>query len=88
MVWLAFGSLSIEQIIRTGSIKDVDVLRLRSALHGDGIATFRAEQGDLIGRPGRLTVEVQGAGDVVTRVRVGGRAVTLLSGTLRFGPGP
>lgn len=56
--------------------------------HGDGVATFRAEQGDLIGRPGRLTVEVQGAGDVVTRVRVGGRAVTLLSGTLRFGPGP
>jgi hypothetical protein len=33
------GSLPIEQIVRTGSIKDVDVLRLRSALHGDGIAT-------------------------------------------------
>ena len=35
----ALGRISIEQIIGTGSIKDVDVLRLRSALHGDGIAT-------------------------------------------------
>ncbi len=40
------GSLAIEQIIRTGSIKDVDVLRLRSALHRDGIAT--SEEAELL----------------------------------------
>ena len=48
----------------------------------DGIHRFVAEQGDSLGRPGRLTVEVTVGGGRPTRVRVGGQAVTVLEGTL------
>jgi trans-2,3-dihydro-3-hydroxyanthranilate isomerase len=44
---------------------------------------FTAEQGDGLGRPGRLQVEVVVAGGRAVRARVGGRAVTVLSGSLR-----
>jgi trans-2,3-dihydro-3-hydroxyanthranilate isomerase len=54
----------------------------------DGRARFIAEQGDGLGRPGRLEVEVTADGARVSRVRVGGRAVTALSGSLRLGPAP
>jgi PhzF family phenazine biosynthesis protein len=49
----------------------------------DGVARFRAEQGDFRGRPGRLGVEVHGSAGRATRVRVGGQAVTVLAGSLR-----
>jgi len=42
----ALGSFPIEPIIRTGSIKVVDVLRLRSAMCGDGITT--AEEAEVL----------------------------------------
>jgi PhzF family phenazine biosynthesis protein len=45
-------------------------------------AAFTAEQGDGLGRPGRLLVEVQTAGGRPSRVRVGGRAVTVLEGRI------
>ena len=48
----------------------------------DGVARFRAEQGDFAGRPGRLAVEVQAAGGRARRVRVGGQAAIVLRGTL------
>jgi trans-2,3-dihydro-3-hydroxyanthranilate isomerase len=48
----------------------------------DGVARFRAEQGDFAGRPGRLTIEVHAAGGRVRRVRVGGQAAIVLTGTL------
>jgi PhzF family phenazine biosynthesis protein len=48
----------------------------------DGVARFRAEQGDFVGRPGRLAVEVHGARGRPTRVRVGGQAVIMLTGAL------
>jgi PhzF family phenazine biosynthesis protein len=48
----------------------------------DGVARFRAEQGDFVGRPGRLAIEVHGTGGRPTRVRVGGQAVIMLTGTL------
>ncbi len=51
----------------------------------DGRAVFTAEQGDGLGRPGRLQVELTVADGRVSRVRVGGRAVTVLSGSLRPG---
>ncbi len=50
-----------------------------------GRASFTAEQGDGLGRPGRLLVDIVAAGGRPTRVRVGGRAVTVLSGSLRIG---
>jgi PhzF family phenazine biosynthesis protein len=50
---------------------------------GDRV-TFRAEQGDFVGRPGRVAVEVHLAGGRPARVRVGGQAVTVLTGTLRL----
>lgn len=50
-----------------------------------GRATFTAEQGDRLGRPGRLIVDLAVTGGRATRVRVGGRAVTVLSGSLRLG---
>jgi len=48
------------------------------------VAAFQGEQGDFLGRPSRLAVEVHLAGGVVRRVRVGGQAVTVSSGTLRL----
>ena len=48
----------------------------------DGVARFRAEQGDFQGRPGRLAVEVHGVPGRATRVRVGGQAVIVLTGAL------
>jgi PhzF family phenazine biosynthesis protein len=49
-----------------------------------GRVGFRAEQGDAMGRPGRLAVEVHGRGDRATRVRVGGHAVTVATAALRL----
>jgi PhzF family phenazine biosynthesis protein len=54
----------------------------------DGRACFTGEQGDELGRPGRLEVEVTVDGGRVCRVRVGGQAVTVLSGSLRIAPTP
>jgi len=48
-----------------------------------GVARFQAEQGDSLGRPGRLQVELHVADGRPARVRVGGPAVTVLSGPLR-----
>jgi PhzF family phenazine biosynthesis protein len=45
---------------------------------------FTAEQGDTLGRPGRLAVELQLDGGRPAAVRVGGRAVAVLSGTIRL----
>ncbi|HUR70084.1 MAG TPA: PhzF family phenazine biosynthesis protein [Candidatus Thermoplasmatota archaeon] len=44
-------------------------------------ARFVGEQGHECGRPGRVSVEVDGSADA-PRVRMGGRAVTVFSGTL------
>jgi trans-2,3-dihydro-3-hydroxyanthranilate isomerase len=53
------------------------------ALQGTGsIARLRAEQGDFMGRPGRLAVELHLDGGRPARVRVGGEAVTVLTGRL------
>jgi len=55
----------------------------------DGRLVFTAEQGDGLGRPGRLQVELttqaaqSGHAGHATRVRVGGTAVTVLTGSLR-----
>lgn len=49
-----------------------------------GVARFTAEQGDVLGRPGRLVIELHVPGGHPVRVRVGGRAVTVLSGHLRL----
>jgi trans-2,3-dihydro-3-hydroxyanthranilate isomerase len=48
----------------------------------EGVARFRAEQGDFQGRPGRLAVEVHGVPGRATRVRVGGHAAIVLTGRL------
>ncbi len=48
----------------------------------DGQVVFTAEQGDSLGRPGRLQIELTVTGGHATRARVGGRAVTVLSGSL------
>ncbi len=50
----------------------------------EGQASFVGEQGDTLGRPGRLAVRVDVAGGQATRVRVGGRAVTVVEGRLRL----
>ena len=48
-----------------------------------GRAVFTAEQGDGLGRPGRLQLELTVHEGRPSRVRVGGRAVTVLSASLR-----
>jgi PhzF family phenazine biosynthesis protein len=45
------------------------------AAPGDGLLSFRARQGEALGRPGVAEVEVEAQGSVPTRVRVAGRAV-------------
>jgi PhzF family phenazine biosynthesis protein len=75
----------IPEDIVTGSVHSSIGVWLLDAgvLHADGaLAAFTAEQGDGLGRPGRLRVELQVRAGAVTRVRVGGSAVTVLSGSI------
>lgn len=80
-------SFGIPEDIVTGSVHSPLALWLAEAgvvsLRG-GRAAFTAEQGDTVGRPGRLAIEIEGGGGPVPRVRVGGSAVTVLSGSLRL----
>lgn len=76
----------IPEDIVTGSVHSsvaVWLLEAGAVSRDDGRVGFTAEQGDGLGRPGRLQVELTVAGGRATRVRVGGRAVTVLSGSLR-----
>jgi len=75
----------VPEDIVTGSVHSSIGVWLLDAglLHADGaLAAFTAEQGDGLGRPGRLRVELQVGDGAVTRVRVGGSAVTVLSGSI------
>ena len=49
----------------------------------DDIAAFTAEQGDGLGRPGRLSIALATKDGRAVAVRVGGRAVTVMTGRLR-----
>ncbi|WP_224360337.1 PhzF family phenazine biosynthesis protein [Hyalangium versicolor] len=57
------------------------VLKLPEA---GGLVRVRAEQGDAIGKPGRLELEVKGRPGALERARVGGAAVTVIEGSLRI----
>jgi PhzF family phenazine biosynthesis protein len=48
-----------------------------------GVVRFTAAQGDALGRPGRLRIELHVRDGAPDHVRVGGQAVTVLEGTLR-----
>lgn len=50
----------------------------------DGTNHFLSEQGAEMGRPSTLDLLVDRAGDEVTRVRVGGKVVSVVEGTVRF----
>jgi trans-2,3-dihydro-3-hydroxyanthranilate isomerase len=50
----------------------------------DGITRLRVEQGEEIGRPGMIEVEVTRDGDEFVAVRIGGHAVISLRGKLRI----
>ncbi len=50
-----------------------------------GVATIIGEQGDAIGRKGRVTIRLTVRGSEVESVQIGGRAVTILGGDLRLG---
>jgi trans-2,3-dihydro-3-hydroxyanthranilate isomerase len=45
---------------------------------------FMVEQGHIIGRPGTIYLEVDGEGESISEVRVGGQAVTIITGTMRL----
>lgn len=75
----------IPEDIVTGSVHSSIGIWLLEAgvLHADStLAAFTAEQGDGMGRPGRLHVELQVHDGAVARVRVGGTAVTVLAGSI------
>lgn len=75
----------IPEDIVTGSVhSSIGVWLLQAGLlRADGaLAAFTAEQGDGVGRPGRLAVELQVHDGTVARVRVGGSAVTVLAGSI------
>jgi len=48
-----------------------------------GVVRARVEQGDVMGKAGRLDIEVTGSPTNIERARVGGFAVTILEGQLR-----
>jgi PhzF family phenazine biosynthesis protein len=50
-----------------------------------GTLTVRNEQGDGMGQPGRVDVQLTGAPGAVSRIRIGSRAVTLLAGPIGGG---
>jgi trans-2,3-dihydro-3-hydroxyanthranilate isomerase len=52
-----------------------------------GEPVFIAEQGHCMGRPGTARVEMVGAAESIDAVRVGGHAVTVLTGVLTLPPG-
>jgi trans-2,3-dihydro-3-hydroxyanthranilate isomerase len=79
----------VPEDIVTGSVHSSIGVWLFDAglLHADGtLAAFNAEQGDGLGRPGRLRVELHVNAGAVDRVRVGGSAVTVLSGSIAIPP--
>jgi trans-2,3-dihydro-3-hydroxyanthranilate isomerase len=43
---------------------------------------FMVEQGQIIGRPGTVYIEIDGEGESISAVRVGGQAVTVITGML------
>jgi len=45
---------------------------------------FMVEQGHIIGRPGTVYIEVDTDGETIGDVRVGGQAVTVITGTMRL----
>jgi trans-2,3-dihydro-3-hydroxyanthranilate isomerase len=49
-----------------------------------GTVRARAEQGDAMGKPGRAELVVTGSPGKIERVRIGGKAVTVLEGQLRI----
>jgi PhzF family phenazine biosynthesis protein len=73
-----------EDIVTGSAHSSIGVWLLEAGvLHAEGtLAAFTAEQGDGMGRPGRLSVELQVHDGVVARVRVGGSAVTVLAGSI------
>jgi len=78
----------IAEDIVTGSVHSalgVWLLEAGALPAADGLVGFTAEQGDGLGRPGRLQVELTVTAGRAARVRVGGRAVTVLTGSLRAG---
>jgi trans-2,3-dihydro-3-hydroxyanthranilate isomerase len=78
----------IAEDIVTGSVHStlgVWLLEAGALPAADGRVVFTAEQGDGLGRPGRLQVELTVEGGRAARVRVGGCAVTVLTGSLRSG---
>jgi trans-2,3-dihydro-3-hydroxyanthranilate isomerase len=48
----------------------------------DGAVTLIGEQGDAIGRKGRVVIQLRVAGDRVESVQIGGRAVTVIDGDM------
>ena len=77
----------IPEDVVTGSVHSSVAVWLfeagRLGLRGE-VAAFTAEQGDVLGRPGRLAVELRAREGRPVGVRVGGRAVIVLSGRLRL----
>jgi PhzF family phenazine biosynthesis protein len=51
---------------------------------GSGVVRWTAEQGDSMGRPGRMAIEVALSAGRATAVSTGGRAVTVLRGTFHL----
>jgi PhzF family phenazine biosynthesis protein len=51
---------------------------------GDGVVRARSEQGDAIGKPGRVDLEVRASAGAVVGVRIAGVAVTVVVGDVRL----
>jgi len=75
----------IPEDIVTGSVhSSIGVWLFKAGLlHANGaLIAFTSEQGDGLGRPGRLQVELQLQDGAVARLRVGGAAASVLAGSI------
>jgi PhzF family phenazine biosynthesis protein len=53
-------------------------------VHGEDPIAYRAEQGDVLGRPGRVAVTLRVRGNDLVGISITGEAVTVFSGTMRL----
>lgn len=66
--------------------RDRQITRVAEPSAGEEkVLTIIAEQGDAIGRKGRVRVRLSSHDNAVTSVSIGGRAVTVFNGTMRVG---
>ena len=81
-------NLGVDEDVVTGSANGplgVYLFQQGYLKHTGKVVTLTGEQGDVLGRKGRVTVELTLQGNEVQSVRIGGRAVTVMTAGMLIG---